>query len=193
MAAAPAPRIPEIADILASHRPRVTADHRAPDWQASTALILLDDGRGPEILFIQRVERAGDRWSGHMALPGGKREPLDRSLAETAAREAREETGVRLDAPLGRLDDQGGRAHRGIVATYVFALDGRPDLRLARDEVADAVWIPVGALRDPDHAARHPVPGIGPFPAVRYEGYVIWGLTLRILDEFLVTIGAPLP
>lgn len=193
MPTGPERSISEIADILASHRPRVTVEQQAPDWQASTALILLDDGGGPEILFIERVERDGDRWSGHMALPGGKRDPGDRTLAETAAREALEETGVRLGTPLGRLDDQGGRSHRGIVATYVFALDVRPELVLETSEVADAVWIPTRVLRDPSSAVRYPVRGIGPFPAVRYEDYVIWGLTHRILEGFFTTIGAPLP
>lgn len=35
----------------------------------------------PEILFIKRVGRVGDRWSGHVALPGGKRDPEDENDA----------------------------------------------------------------------------------------------------------------
>lgn len=50
----------------------------------------------PEILFIKRSTRVGDRWTGHIALPGGKRELKDVSDKETSVREAREETGVKL-------------------------------------------------------------------------------------------------
>ena len=31
----------------------------------------------PEILFIKRSARQGDKWSGHIAFPGGKRDPDD--------------------------------------------------------------------------------------------------------------------
>lgn len=50
----------------------------------------------PEILFIKRSTRIGDRWTGHIALPGGKRELGDVSDKGTSMREAREETGVEL-------------------------------------------------------------------------------------------------
>lgn len=50
----------------------------------------------PEILFIKRSTRIGDRWTGHIALPGGKRELGDVSDKETSMREAREETGIEL-------------------------------------------------------------------------------------------------
>lgn len=50
----------------------------------------------PEILFIKRSTRVGDRWTGHIALPGGKRDLGDVSDKETSVREAREETGVEL-------------------------------------------------------------------------------------------------
>ena len=58
-----------------------------------------------------------------MALPGGRRDPQDADLGVTAAREAREEVGLLLDEPIGRLEDHGGRLRGGVVANYVFALD----------------------------------------------------------------------
>src|SRR5262245_28580055 len=64
---------------------------------ASVALIVR--GRADlGVLLIKRAKREGDPWSGHMALPGGRRDPKDASLIETAAREAREETGVDLES-----------------------------------------------------------------------------------------------
>lgn len=51
----------------------------------------------PEVLFIKRASRVGDRWTGHVALPGGKRDPEDVEDKATAIRETREEIGLDLD------------------------------------------------------------------------------------------------
>ena len=50
----------------------------------------------PEVLFIKRATRVGDKWNGHVALPGGKRDPEDDDDAVTATREALEEVGIDL-------------------------------------------------------------------------------------------------
>ena len=52
----------------------------------------------PEVLLIKRAARAGDRWTSHIALPGGKREADDTSDRTTSIRETMEETGVELEA-----------------------------------------------------------------------------------------------
>ena len=51
----------------------------------------------PELLFIKRASRDGDRWAGHVALPGGKREQGDADDRAVSVRETREETGLELD------------------------------------------------------------------------------------------------
>ena len=52
----------------------------------------------PEVLFIKRAARTGDRWTGHIALPGGKREPDDVDDRAASIREAGEEVGLSLKA-----------------------------------------------------------------------------------------------
>ena len=45
--------------------------------RSAVALILqVRDGQ-LHILMIKRAEREGDPWSGHMAFPGGRKDPVD--------------------------------------------------------------------------------------------------------------------
>lgn len=160
--------------------------------QAATALTLLDAPVGPEILFIERTMRPGDRWSGQMALPGGRREDRDPDLETTAARETWEEVGVHLDRAVGRLDDV-DTLIGGTVATFVFQLDERPELVVNPAEVATAVWIPVQHLVSPAAADRFRYGGVGSFPAVTFDRFTIWGLTYRILENLAAVVGLRLP
>ena len=52
----------------------------------------------PELLFIKRATRHGDRWTGHVALPGGKREAADGDDRAASIRETAEEIGLCLTA-----------------------------------------------------------------------------------------------
>lgn len=169
---------------VGDHRPRTTDTC----W-AATALILTDGPRGPEVLMIRRVTRDGDRWSGDMALPGGKADPGDVSVAHTAAREAVEETQVVVSDPVGRLDDTGGRGYSQTVATVVFTAEGRPAPVPEPGEVAEAVWLPLADLADPSNKTWYRYGGIVPFPSITVGDYMIWGLTHRILTNFFAVTG----
>ena len=164
------------------------------EWVAATALILHEPRAGaPEILFMERTERPEDRWSGQMALPGGRREPIDPDLDATARRETLEEVGVPLGAPMGRLDDLMGRSGTAVVATYVYEVDERPELRPDPREVASTVWIPVPHLLDAASVVDHRYMGMGPFPGVLFDRYTVWGLTLRTLQNFFEALAVPPP
>lgn len=52
----------------------------------------------PEVLFIKRAAREGDRWTSHIAFPGGRRDPEDHDDHDTSIRETREEIGLDLNA-----------------------------------------------------------------------------------------------
>jgi 8-oxo-dGTP pyrophosphatase MutT (NUDIX family) len=165
-----------------------------PAW-AATALVVADGPGGPALCFIERAKRDGDRWSGQMALPGGKRDPGDPDLVHTAARETGEEVGLDLWdlAPLGRLRDVRGRPRKGRVATFVWCLDDQPPLTPEPAEVQAALWIPLAHLLDPSSATRYRWGGLGAFPGIRHEDRVIWGLTHRILETFVDVLEHRLP
>jgi len=168
--------------------------------QAAVAIIVHEPPSGrPELLFIERAVREGDPWSGQMAFPGGRWSASDRHLAETAARETREEVGIALADPLGRLDDfEGARAAAPrsiVVSPYVFEVPARPPLELSH-EVASTVWVPLDWILSPDSAVLYPVRREtygGTFPAVRFDRYTIWGMTYRILSSFVGVLGKALP
>lgn len=162
------------------------------------ALILRDGEGGAEFLAIQRAERPGDPWSGHMALPGGRHEPTDPDLFATAAREAQEEVGIDLRERadwLGQLDEiqavGRGKVLPLIITPVACAIQSPVRLALNHREVKDAVWIPLAALTLPE-VQGHVTYELEGFsmrhPAYVYRGYSIWGLTYRILSNVLLLL-----
>lgn len=108
-----------------------------------------------EMLFIQRSEREGDKWSGHIAFPGGKRDVCDADDAATAARESMEEVGVDVTDLLlvGALHDRlvlaGGKAlPDAALAVYVYVAPRpfMPTFILEAAEVRHAWWVSLSSL-----------------------------------------------
>lgn len=190
------PTLPEVVDAVRAHDPDVVEERptSGDGWSAATALVLADLGGGAaDVLFIERASRPGDRWSGQMALPGGKREPGDPDLEATAVRETREEVGIHLPPPVGRLDDLRDRRGGGRVATTVHVVEGRPPTVPEPDEVESVVWIELAHLFHPDSSTRYWHGPLGPFAGIGYGGHTVWGLTLRTLDNLAAVIGRELP
>jgi 8-oxo-dGTP pyrophosphatase MutT (NUDIX family) len=166
--------------------------------RAAVAVVLRPDQRDACALLIRRTEREDDPWSGQMALPGGRVEPRDGGcVREAARRETHEEVGVDLTRHgrwLGRLPDQQaigrGRPLPMIISPQVYALQSEPELALDGREVAEALWVPLGALAsghyDGTHSWRAPgLPARLDLPCWRYRGRTIWGLTHRMLGSLL--------
>ncbi|MDT5270445.1 MAG: hypothetical protein QOH49_2631 [Acidobacteriota bacterium] len=170
---------------------------------AAVALVLREGLEGPELLVIKRSEAERDHWSGHMALPGGRVEPSDENLLATAARETFEEVGLDLRAGgeafarLGTVAPQSPYAPRVSVTPFVFVAPpeyhatGEPKELLLSEEVAAAFWVPVGELKRGGRSAvfRMVFAGVErEWPAYPSQHGLIWGITERILTEFLSLI-----
>jgi 8-oxo-dGTP pyrophosphatase MutT (NUDIX family) len=162
------------------------------DTRAAVALLLAPDSEGDVSgLFVMRAARDGDPWSGHVALPGGRSEPTDSDLLDTARRETLEETDVEVarDRFVGRLSEIHPRSvHLPSIGVTPFVawLPYRPEVR-ENHELAGHLWVPFDVLRSPQNRSTliRPKPIERVFPTIEYAGAVIWGLTLAIVDEFV--------
>lgn len=163
--------------------------------RAAVSAIFDEDSRGQlHLLFIQRASDPNDPWSGHMAFPGGRVEATDANTRAAAERETREEVGLCLrdrGTWVGRLSDVRALA-RGqmlplIITPHVYTVNRRPPL-VCNYEVADALWVPFSYLLDRTNVEEMDYTR-GEFdmklPCYRYEGKVIWGLTLQMLSELI--------
>lgn len=113
----------------------------------------------PEVLFIKRASRKGDRWTSHIALPGGKRDPTDADDKAAAVREAWEEVGVDMEKyaiEAGNLPQRIVTTHWGkkpllVLCPYVFLVSSHelPPLKLQPSEVASTHWVPLRSLLSP--------------------------------------------
>lgn len=114
-------------------------------------------GSSVELLYILRTSRTGDKWSGHVAFPGGKQEEGDPDDRSTAARETQEEMGLHLESKdfvfLGQLDDRvvtgGGRVITGFYLAPTLWLqrsEVTPPIDMQVSEVQAWRWVPLARL-----------------------------------------------
>ncbi|MGK4003939.1 CoA pyrophosphatase [Sorangium sp. So ce1036] len=189
-------------------------DALTQERQAAVAAILRAPARPPgagrtpavqvrpgeaELLLIRRAERRGDPWSGHMALPGGRRDPVDEHLLATAIRETHEEVGIDLvenGTLLTRLPDVPavvrGRRVGMIIAPFVFALRSTPELTLS-DEVAEALWTPLGPLARGECSSTYRYTHEGnvlDLPCLLVDERIVWGLTYLMLEQLFDVLHA---
>ncbi|NLE86349.1 MAG: CoA pyrophosphatase [Myxococcales bacterium] len=163
------------------------------------------EAAGAELLLIRRAEHPNDPWSGQMALPGGREDPGDATILDTAVRETFEEVGLSLDRCarlIGRLPPvpamARGRSVGMTVVPLIFHLLDEAPL-CTNYEVAEALWVPLAGLASGawDTVVDYPIPGSrnarARLPAWSVEGRVVWGLTHRMISTFLEVLDGAAP
>jgi 8-oxo-dGTP pyrophosphatase MutT (NUDIX family) len=164
--------------------------------QAAVALILAEMEESAHVLIIKRAERPGDHWSGHLALPGGRAQVEDRDLIATAARETFEEVGIDLldggefIGQLATLAPNNPRLPRIEVTPFVAIAP--PECAVTPNhEVARAFWVSVSDLKRDNRSSFFSFrmgDVINKWPAYPSEEGLIWGITERILTNFLALL-----
>jgi 8-oxo-dGTP pyrophosphatase MutT (NUDIX family) len=149
--------------------------------------LFLRDGEY-HLLFTKRTSHLTHH-SGEISFPGGVRDPGDLNSAETALREAWEEVGV---APqdvmvLGELDDTES-IHNYVVTPVVGVFP--PDYRLTINdaEIERIIEVPLSHFEKPGVYRTEDWQWRGKRLAMHFYMHgedEIWGLTARILKNFL--------
>jgi 8-oxo-dGTP pyrophosphatase MutT (NUDIX family) len=160
-----------------------------------TAAVLLPVFRDAEgelrIVLVVRADDGGQH-GGQLGLPGGKPEPGDADLLATALREAEEEVGLQPDAVdvVATLEPLATRATGWLVHPFLARVPADTAWRLQETEIVGILTPAARMLAD--RSAR----ALLPFSSLRFqepllvdgidvEGHVLWGMTLRLLDDAL--------
>jgi 8-oxo-dGTP pyrophosphatase MutT (NUDIX family) len=163
---------------------------------------LLVEGLHPAGVLIPFVERDGElglifvkraddlsRHAGEIAFPGGRREQLDRSLEQTALREANEEIGldptnVKLFGSLAKIPVISGFE----LNAFVGRLLEDTELYPGDSEVQRVLFVPLEALLEEAAWRTENREWRGEEFKLHFfdhEGDVIWGATARLVDLLL--------
>jgi 8-oxo-dGTP pyrophosphatase MutT (NUDIX family) len=156
----------------------------------SGVLMPLFRDRMDEVRIVLVARAAHGLHGGQIGLPGGRYEPGDASLLETALRETEEEIGLaRSDIDIvAELDPVDTRTTGFRIHPFLARIRPPTAWRLAPDEITAVLTPPLASLLDP--RARHQETLSFPsWPAPRgvecvtlEDGRHLWGLTLRLLD-----------
>ena len=160
---------------------------RPRDLAPAAVLMLIVKRAEPSVLLTRRTEHLS-RHPGQVSFPGGRAQPSDATLVETALRETREEVGITADfiSVAGFLDpyETGtGYAILPVVGVLSEGFTLVPEV----NEVAEIFEVPLSFLLDRANTMRQTGEWQGrkrEFYAFQYEAHYIWGATAAMLINF---------
>jgi len=146
------------------------------------------------VVFIERAAHLRHH-AGEIAFPGGAFEPHDDgALERTALREFEEEVGVGADrvSLVGQLTNVTSRVSGFIVTPFVAIVTPGPYV-LDRNEVAGIFTVPLADIVERGVAEGSVRVGLFNVHSYifEYAGSRIWGVTARVLREFVTVWNAP--
>jgi 8-oxo-dGTP pyrophosphatase MutT (NUDIX family) len=160
-----------------------------------TAAVLLPVFRDAEgelrIVVVVRADDGGQH-GGQLGLPGGKPEPGDADLLDTALREAEEEVGLSRGAVevVAELEPLATQATGWLVHPFLGRVSPDTRWRLQEGEIVGILTPAARVLADPASRSTLPFSSLR-FPepllvdGIDIEGHVLWGMTLRLLEDVL--------
>lgn len=154
----------------------------------AAVLLAITDCRNPEIVLTRRARHLSSH-SGEVSFPGGKWDETDTTLTVTALRESEEEIGL-PPAAVDLINVQSPQySKHGIKVTpYVGIIPPDIPLRPNLHELDVIFRVPVDFFLEDQRTRTDVYVNRGEewwAPVYHYEGFKIWGLTARILVDFL--------
>jgi 8-oxo-dGTP pyrophosphatase MutT (NUDIX family) len=150
-----------------------------------------------ELHIVMVLRNPGGAHGGQIAFPGGKRDPEDKTMLDTALRELREELGLRLtkndvlaELPMVQTRTTGYR-----VFPYLARIAVPEQWQIAEREIAAILDVKLGDLTRADSHDKM----IGRFsnwptseeiPFYRIGEHQLWGLSYRILQPLIPRLVA---
>ena len=160
-------------------------------------LIIPYKDRPYDLVLIRRTKREHDKHAGEMSFPGGKVDPQDKSLIDTALRETEEELGIPRNKInlLGCLDDH--LTPKGFIITPIVSYVDQNQTMIGQDEeVKEIIKVPITFFankknyRERTYYIKEDLVGVGKFNyrAPNEKKYVIFGATSHIIVNFVDSI-----
>lgn len=160
---------------------------------AAVLLPLFEEGGDYHLVFTKRTETVNYH-KGQFSFPGGRPHPGDRSLLDTALREAWEEIGLppKDVEVLGELDDIATYTTNFVISPFVAIIPFPHQFTANPAEVDEIIEVPMPVLRDKRNFEEEMVEVSGR-PIMQYfyhyRDRVIYGATARIVKHFLEVVG----
>ena len=155
-------------------------------------VLLLLDPSGYELKVILTLRKQYDgTHSGQMSFPGGKQEPNDADITQTALRETNEEIGIDPShiRIIGHLSELYIPPSNFLVYPSVGVMKEEATFKKQDDEVEEIVEIPLSFFLDKNSRSTTKIKVMGnstvDVPAYVYGRYTIWGATAIMMSEFV--------
>jgi 8-oxo-dGTP pyrophosphatase MutT (NUDIX family) len=178
-----------IADkIIRALRDRVPQTLNGNGHKAAAVLIPIQERQdGDSLVLTKRADHLRTH-KGQIAFPGGRVDAGDFDFVQTALRECQEEIGIDPSCVriLGRLDEF--TAGYGLVVTPVVGvIPAVCDFRIDPAETAAVASVPIAALMQSPNFTMNDYLSPGGHPSYHFyaNGWDIWGVTARIIVQFL--------
>jgi 8-oxo-dGTP pyrophosphatase MutT (NUDIX family) len=184
---------------LLCHNIASCLEHRSPrriispgTGRAAVLMAILENADGPAFLLTERTHEV-ETHKGQISFPGGVMEPGDESLSLTALRETWEEVGLPRERVeiLGEFDEYLSITDL-IVTPFVARINVVEPLSPNPREVAEILEVPFSDFEEKNLMRKEMRPrGEHLEPVYFYDchGKIVWGLTARIIRDFLICLG----
>lgn len=142
----------------------------------------------PELILTLRSDKLTSH-RGEVAFPGGKRDPEDHNLLQTALRESQEEIALPPDNVeiIGSLQTLISKNHL-MVKPYVGFVEDSLSYHANEDEIASIFKVPLEYFRRDPRVVTHRIDYLNVswyVPCYHYKQFKIWGLTAIMIAELV--------